>query len=245
MTVDEAVQALQGICRSCGRGTRSGPAAGDYVRLRRALLADTRIKVLLPDFVRSHRSLEELWPALQAVGGYRDRDRFVWDGFRALLQELEAPQSPAAELAREALGRISEEWVERHWLTALQRRHQDPAGAITAARSFLEDVCRHVLDERSESHSPKDDLPNLYRRAARALNLGADQHDREDLKQILGGCSSVVQGLAAVRNRMGDAHGSGGPLRPAPRHAALAVNLAAAMSTFLLATLGERGSRSG
>ena len=55
--------------------------------------------------------------------------------------------------------------------------------------------------------------------------------------QILGGCSTVVEGLGAVRNKLSDSHGKGkGRAKPGPRHARLAVNLAGAMATFLVET---------
>ena len=73
--------------------------------------------------------------------------------------------------------------------------------------------------------------------------LAPSQHDEKVFKQILGGCTSVVEGLAAVRNRLSDSHGRGLEVaRPSARHAELAVNLAGAMATFLVATLDERQS---
>jgi hypothetical protein len=40
-----------------------------------------------------------------------------------------------------------------------------------------------------------------------------------------------------LENRLGDAHGQGKrPLKPLPRHAELAVNMAGSMASFLLAT---------
>jgi hypothetical protein len=60
-------------------------------------------------------------------------------------------------------------------------------------------------------------------------------------KMILGGCHSIVERLGALRNRVGDAHGQGKrPIRPAPRHAELAVNRAGTVATFLLTTHEER-----
>jgi hypothetical protein len=57
----------------------------------------------------------------------------------------------------------------------------------------------------------------------------------------LGGCTSVVEGLGALRNKVGDAHGQGKrPVRVSPRHAHLAVNLAGTMATFLIETRATR-----
>jgi hypothetical protein len=56
-------------------------------------------------------------------------------------------------------------------------------------------------------------------------------------KQIIGGCTAVVEGLGALRNRLSDSHGKGKvAAKPAPRHAELAVNLAGSLALYLLAT---------
>jgi hypothetical protein len=56
-------------------------------------------------------------------------------------------------------------------------------------------------------------------------------------KRILGGCTSVVEGLGSLRNKLSDSHGKGKTgYKPLPRHAELAVNLSGAMATFLVAT---------
>ncbi len=123
------------------------------------------------------------------------------------------------------------------WRTALEMRESDPAGAITTARTLVEIVCKHILDEQKVSYSDTDDLPTLYRLTAESLKLSPSQHTEKIFRQILGGCQSVVEGLGAIRNRLSDAHGTGASgVRPAPRHAELAVNLAGTMATFLLAT---------
>ena len=60
-------------------------------------------------------------------------------------------------------------------------------------------------------------------------------------KAIRAGCHTVVQNLGTLCNRISDAHGQGrNPVRPVPRHAALAVNLAGSMATFLVETWQSR-----
>jgi hypothetical protein len=72
----------------------------------------------------------------------------------------------------------------------------------------------------------KADLPKLYVLAAEKLNLPPSKHTEDIFKQNLGGCHSVVQGLGALRSKVGDAQGQGKkPVKPAPRHAELAVKL--------------------
>jgi hypothetical protein len=108
----------------------------------------------------------------------------------------------------------------------------------------LESVCKHVLDSAGTSYDDHADLPKLYSMAAKELNLSPSQHTEQLFKQILGGCQTVVEGVGALRNRLSDAHGKGkSGVKPAPRHAELAVNLAGAMATFLLQTRDERQNK--
>lgn len=149
--------------------------------------------------------------------------------------------SPADAAISSALERFDSDQVHARWTAALDRRTGDPAGAITLARTLLEDVCRWLLDDLGETASDQDDLPSLYRKLSKALKLAPDDHSEQVFRQILGSCQSVVESLGALRNKLGDAHG-GGPrrARPAARHAELAVNLAGSMATFLVATWEAR-----
>jgi len=84
------------------------------------------------------------------------------------------------------------------------------------------------------------DLPLLYKKVASELRLSPDQHNEGIFKQILGGCSGVINGLGTLRNKYGDAHGSGPrAIKPKARHAELSVNLAGAMALFLISTYEE------
>ena len=81
-------------------------------------------------------------------------------------------------------------------------------------------------------------MPKLYRMIAEELNLAPSQHTEKIFKQILGSYQAVVEGLAAIRNRLGDAHVIN--VKPSQRHAEMAVNLAETMSTFIIETFEFR-----
>src|SRR5262249_26756846 len=139
------------------------------------------------------------------------------------------------------LNKIDSAHIQLAWSKALDRRTTDPEGAITAARTLLESTCKHILDGEGVSYDDKADLPKLYSIVALQLNLAPSQHTEQVFRQILGGCHSVVEGLGSMRNRLGDAHGIGkSGVRPASRHAELAVNLAGTVATFLLHTWEAR-----
>lgn len=145
--------------------------------------------------------------------------------------------SPADDAISQALADFDPDTVHARWTQALERRDTDPAGAITLARTLLEDVCKWIIVEAGETFGDKDDLPVLYRKLAKILNLAPDGHTEPIFKQILGSCQSVVESLGSLRNKIGDAHSPGPKKRkPAARHAQLAVNLSGTMATFLVST---------
>lgn len=131
--------------------------------------------------------------------------------------------------------------VHQRWVAAVDRRADDPRGAITLARTLLEDVCKWILDEATVEYPDTADLPVLYRKLAKALRLAPDDHTEQTFKQLLGSCQQIVELLGSLRSKLGDAH-SPGPkkAKPLPRHAELAVNLSGTMATFLVETWRAR-----
>lgn len=153
------------------------------------------------------------------------------------LEQLLGDSSPADEAISNALHRFDRDVVHRRWTAALQRRAEDPEGAITLARTLLEDVIKWLLSKQNVAYDDKADLPGLYRLIAAELRLAPDAHTEDVFKRILGSCQSVVESLGTLRNRLSDAHSSGPRrVKPRSRHAELAVNLAGTMATFLVAT---------
>jgi len=142
------------------------------------------------------------------------------------------------ESVNNALENLDSSAVSEMWRKALTRCSSDPEGAITAARTLVENVCKHILDEMGESCNHKGDLQKLYKATAQCLNLAPDKHAEEGVKQILRGCAGAVNGLAPLSNAYGDRHAGVG--KPSQRHAELAVSLAGTMASFLIRTLERR-----
>lgn len=127
------------------------------------------------------------------------------------------------------------------WAKALDRRTVDPEGAVTAASTLLEEICKHIIEDSDGQWEDKWSIPKLYAEASKVLNLAPSQHQAEVFKTILGNCQSVVQSIGSLRNKGGDAHAGGRTrVRFKPRHAALAVNLAGSMALFLIETWQAR-----
>ncbi len=215
----------------------------EYKVLRRELRQNLRISKKLPRMVHVCRDLSEFWSFIKPkFGTYAERREYIRAEFDPILTMLESEAiTPSDSSISEALRKVDSDYVHESWQKALERRATDPQGASTAARTLLESVCKHILDESGVGYDENSDLPKLYSLTARQVNLSPSQHTEQVFKQILGGCQTVVEGVGALRNRLSDAHGkSSRSVRPAARHAELAVNLSGTMAMFLLHTWQAR-----
>lgn len=128
--------------------------------------------------------------------------------------------------------------VEAHDLNSVQLDFEralaegDPEGAITAACSMVESVCKCLLDLMGKPYPADKSISPLAKEVSRHLNLSPDRVPN-DIKQILGGLR-VVGGIGALRTHAGDAHGRG---QGTPRvDARVAVHSASALALFLIET---------
>jgi hypothetical protein len=189
------------------------------------------------------------WKEVGVVG----TEQYVTQSFRHLKEETRRLNSVAPMTLPALAGTIDymdlfgeldaaeSEPVRSSWVKAMSNITSDAAGAITAARALLESACRHVLAEFQMKGDDHGNLGKLYRDAASCIDLASKDQRNEMLKRLLAGCTTVVDGLSQLRNQLGDSHGRGPiSMRPAHRHAALAVTLAGGLSAFLLATLDAR-----
>ena len=223
-----------------------GGTEQDYIFLRKYFLDNPVTKDLLPRWVRTNRNTGQFWQFIKhKFGTYAERRNFIWEEMNALLEFCESKQTfPAEKSISEALEKFDEAGIHHAWQKALERKISDPEGAITISRTILESVCKYILDDKGIDYdSNKIELSELYKKTAKELNLSPSQHTEGVFKQILGGCSGIVNGLGSLRNKLGDAHGKGkSNIKPAPRHAELAVNLSGAMALFLMDTFNANKS---
>lgn len=215
-----------------------------FAAARDTLVADAAVARLLPECVRYCRSSDEVWTYIKTQEGldtYHLRRVFLRNEFEPLLSALEsATSAPLDDLVTGAAAALDSQSVTAAWAKALERRDADPEGAITAARTLLESVCLTILGDLGADSESGDDLPKLYRAVAKVLNLAPGDHSDDQIKRILGGATSVVEGIGSLRNREGDAHGRGRrSYRPSGRHAEFAVNLAGSTAAFLMRTWEE------
>ncbi|WP_025146621.1 abortive infection family protein [Pedobacter jeongneungensis] len=206
------------------------------------MIANPNLKDYIPKFLFDHPKIDTIRPFAQSLGGYAIRRAFIHGEFAELLKFLSDTKN-SSNIAKAIV--IDNEYIHITWQKALSRMESDPQGAITIARTLIETVCKHILDTSGKEYNDAEDLPVLYKSVASLLNLAPDQHTQEVFKQILGGCFSVVQGLGTMRNKISDAHGmSEKRIKPARRHAQLAVNLSGSLCQFLLESFIEKRDNS-
>ena len=208
-----------------------------YSNIRKKLIENKQLLKFLPKWVVRYRTADQFWPFIQAkFETYKERSVFLFDEFAPVLEYLETKiESPIAENLE-----FDEAHINDQWKKAIERKNIDPEAAITMARTLIETTLKHILDVQSIEYKDGAELPDLYKIVAKSLNLAPEQHQEQIFKQILGGASSIVNGLGALRNKLGDAHGnSKNSVKPSERHSELAVNLAGSMAMFLFKTFNE------
>lgn len=234
----DKVEYLQNLL--VARATGGEANDGHYQIIRQEILNSPVVSEMMPRWIKTNRNLSQFWEFIKAkFPTYAERRRYIWDAFNPILEFVESGLAhPAKKTIDEVLSNFDSESIHFAWEKALERKASDPEGAITISRSMLESVCKHILDDKGVVYNSSSiELSELYKLTAKELNLAPEQHTEQVFKQILGGCSGIVNGLGTLRNKLGDAHGQGKlPVKPQARHAELAVNLAGSMALFLIST---------
>ena len=185
---------------------------------------------------------------LQQVLGYLN-DALALDGLELrhvgkavrLMQALTG--APVLSALATTLQTIDFDTVGRDLERALEGIGVDPESAVTSACSVVESVCRSIIVELDPTAMPtKLDIQGLYKAVIKLLDLSPGREDlapaiADDVRMILGGLNTVVQGIGALRTHAGDAHGrERGFRRIDARIARLAVHSASTAAQFLIET---------
>jgi hypothetical protein len=225
----------------------SGPQIFDFFARYSDEIASMRYGSGAPSRWKVFENFLESLPAdvqrralLELCEGYSMGNRPPSEEIQELKDQIRGVPIPAT-LAK-AVEKIDSIYVTKQWEKLNDRLVDDPEGAITAARTLLETVCLHILDRFEKEFHHKGDLPALYRAIAEELELVPKKGDDAAIRQVLGSCAGLVQGVATLRNQFGDAHGRLG--EDAQRRIAhLAANTAGTLCTFLIESFESMGPR--
>jgi hypothetical protein len=110
-----------------------------------------------------------------------------------------------------------------------------PRDAVSAASNILESLFKIYIEDEALEIPQKQDLKSLWSTVRRHLGFDPGSLEDTDLKTILSGLFSVVEGIGALRTHASSAHGAGRRVyRLEPRHARLAVHAAHTVAVFIL-----------
>src|SRR5258708_1966490 len=129
----------------------------EYKRLRGEILNISEIKDLLPQFLHTNRTTGQFWQFIKfKFPTYAERRKFIWDEFTQALDHVEGKRQGIAEKNISAkIDKFSQSYINAEWIKALERKIEDPEGAITTARTLLETTCKFILDNLQVTY--KDD----------------------------------------------------------------------------------------
>lgn len=157
------------------------------------------------------------------------------------LVEIVAMAAVTGELSAMAAG-IDFDTASRDLDRALRAASDDPEIAVTAACAVIESVCRSILFELRLDLPSKQDISGLYRAVRDPLGLdpakeGLASEIVNDVRAVLSGLVTSVQGIGSLRTHVGGAHGKErGFRRIDARIAKLAIHSTSAVALFLIET---------
>jgi hypothetical protein len=132
---------------------------------------------------------------------------------------------------------------------ALESAERDPPVAVTAACVIIESVCRSILAELKIDPPSKRDVEGLLRAVQGPLGLMPSRSDlpdviAADVRQVLGGLTSVAKGVGALRTHGGSAHATEHGQAPVDaRIARFAIHSASTIALFLVETWERKQRR--
>ena len=148
-----------------------------------------------------------------------------------------AGTTPSARSLRDMLAGGDLGAIETEFRRAIDSVEADPPAGITAASALVEALCKVYIEDEGLSMPSKETLKPLWSTVSKHIGLDPAQVADDDIKRILSGLTSVVDGIASLRTHIGSAHGRGRkPYRVSPRHARLAINSAHTLALFVLET---------
>ncbi len=166
---------------------------------------------------------------------------------KAGLNELiDGELSPQSKTLEESIVALDAESINYEFNRAVTNADSDPFEAVSAASNILESTM-HVLLEDAEIGLPtKKDLSSLWSATKSELGLDPSKVEDQDIQKIIGGLSSIVTGIAALRTHTSSAHGKGRfRYKLQKRHVDLSIHSAHALCLFIIETWKDRSTRKG
>lgn len=143
--------------------------------------------------------------------------------------------SGATRTLEEILRSRNIEAIEIEFHRAMDNVNTDPPASLTAACSIIESICKNYIQENGLTLPKEQSIKPLWAPVAADLGFDPSKVADVDLKKILTGLITIVDGIGALRTHAGSAHGRANlRYKIQPRHARLAVHASHTLTVFLL-----------
>lgn len=134
--------------------------------------------------------------------------------------------------------------IDTEFNRALSNVNSEPREAVSAACNILESIFKTYISDENLAMPQKQDLQNVWKVVRTDLGFDPSLVQDDDLKKVLSGILSVVDGIGAFRTHASSAHGEGRKLyKLKPRHARLAIHSAHTLALFVLETWDENRAK--
>lgn len=84
---------------------------------------------------------------------------------------------------------------------------EKPEESLTLARSLLESLFKHYLNDSKKAYSENENLSKQVKEIMRSLSFDEDKDADQQLKSIIGSLTNLVNEIGNLRNDKGSAHG--------------------------------------
>ncbi len=154
---------------------------------------------------------------------------------------LAGGQVPSVANLGELLRRRDIPALDLEFKRALDSLESDPPAAATAACSILESLFKVILEDANVPIPKKETVKPLWKEVQNELGLNITGVADDDIRRIISGLTSIIDGIGALRTHAGSAHGHGTQsYKLVPRHARLAVHAAHTLCLFVIDTWESR-----
>lgn len=131
--------------------------------------------------------------------------------------------------------------IEAEFTRALENIHSKPREAVSAACNILESIFKIYIEDEGLERPKKLDLQSAWKVVRSDLGFDPSLVQDTDLKKILSGIFSVVDGIGCLRTHASSAHGQGRKIyNLKSRHSRLAIHSAHTLALFVLETWDEK-----
>ena len=140
---------------------------------------------------------------------------------------------------------LNTEYVNSKINTMNDAVNKDTDLAIGTAKELLETTCKSILKQKGVKPDPNWTLPKLVNKTTATLDFKPKEPEDPEkadksIRQILGGISTIIHGVAELRNAYGTGHGKDADFKGLDtKYAKLLVGVVSEIAIIYLATNGE------